>query len=251
MIHRVPEKGALVEFSLALDVVKEQFVDLPEDALILLEAYRTSEAWERIYCGTVGSPLFPQKKLLEQFEWEDPILFRVKIVSSGEGPTKILAWNTQVKADDVDVSGNKNRSLLPIVSSKELGDRFWKLAWMDDVPELHVNALYEGSRPPKQIVLSDPGFHAFVYPQIVESVFEGLLITRRDEYDRDEDPCGWLQFAEKVLKVDAPPDPDNDRDNYEDHAKQWIDYAVDKFCSYRDIQHTFETHDLTHFGNND
>lgn len=242
--HRVPNQNIEIDFSLKMEEIQGRFPEIPGDGLILMEAYRGSEAWERVHCGTVENPNFPQRYELEMFGWEDAVLFRVKIVSSGEGPSKILAWNTQLKAEDSDAVGNRSRCLLPVEPRDDMGDRFWNLAWNEDVPVLQVNSRYGEPGSAKHIVQNDISFQTFVFPKIIEDIYHELLIRRCDEYDREEDASGWMLFARSVLKLREAPLLEEDSEASEGEINDWIDQAVEAFCRFRKTKLNFEAFDL-------
>lgn len=239
-----PEKQQMqVDFSLEMEALREKFPNLPGNALILLEPYYKTEAWERIPCGTVDSPEPLLKHSLANHFWEDSVNFNVKIVSVDDGPSRILAWNQSMKAEEADETGKKHRSLLPVVPNPNMGGRFWKLDLDGDQPELHFNPEYNlDGTSPKQIILADPGFRAFAYPCIVEEILRDIVITKADSYDFEEDPTGWIAFAADRLQAGKPPEYNTDESEVPDEVTGWIADVVDRFCQYQDLKPVFESH---------
>jgi hypothetical protein len=242
-IYRPQGKNLEVDFSLDIKALREKFDDIPGDALVLLEPYYKTEAWERIACGTVESHQPLLKRALENHFWEDQVNFNVKVVSTDDGPARILAWNQRMKVEEADESGRKQRSLLAVVPKTDMGHRFWKLDFEGDYPELHVNANYDlGGTSPKEIVRSDTAFHAYAYPMIVEQVLRTILIEKADEYDLEADETGWITFASVKLQAGSPPEYDPTRAGDLDELLRWIDDVVNRFCDYQDLKPLFEAH---------
>jgi hypothetical protein len=242
-IFRQKGKNLEVDFSLDIEAMREKFPDIPGDALILLEPYYKTEAWDRIACGTVDNHQPLLKRVLENRFWEDQVNFNVKIVSTDEGPARILAWNQRMKVEEADETGKKQRSLLAVVPKTDMGPRFWKLDFEGDYPELHVNADYnlEGASP-KEIVRSDPGFHTFAYPLIVEQVLRTIIIDKADTYDQEADETGWITFASEKLQAGRPPEYEPSENEIPEEVIVWINDVVSRFCNYHDLKPLFESY---------
>jgi len=169
--------------------------------------------------------------------------FNVKVVSTDDGPSRILAWNQRMKVEEADETGKKQRSLLAVVPKTGMGHRFWKLDFDGDYPELHVNAEFDlEGMSPKEIVRSDSAFHAFAYPIIVEQVLRILIIDRADDFDLEEDETGWIAFASEKLQAGRPPEYDSDDKEVPEEVLSWIDDVVKRFCDYQDLRPLFEAH---------
>lgn len=199
-----------------------QGYDLPDTALVRIEAYRglVKNSYE---LGCVARFALPGRTALPEFVSPDRIRFRVK-VTSAEGQTRgqILAVGNRIQPDWK--SGNKE-SLLPVRPVPDLEQEVFRLIFEDEGPVLQVNDKLEQWR---ELTRGHPYFVALVYPASIRAVFTYILHEERqlDMENPDHWPNQWLRFAENHLK--AGPRPQNDGDL--DAARSWINDVAEAFA---------------------
>lgn len=204
-------------------IIKLGDLDLPPTARVFVEAYHKSD-WMRFAYGTVGAPAIPPERRLTAFYSGARVLFRIKVVSTGEESGKILAEVDRLSpvcADD----DRTREPLLPVRVVGNLGDQVWRLAW-NGGPVLELN----GTEPEcKHLLTGDSRFKWLVLPEVLRSVLMRLLVEGMDEQDEpgeDSVAARWVKFADS-LHPEPPPAADG-RDT--ETAAAWVDDVVAAFC---------------------
>lgn len=192
-------------------------MDLPDDADVLVEAYRQN-TYMRFKVGTVGDFESVGGLSLKDFATGEAILYRIKVVGRQDSDAgKLLAAADQVRPTLPEDDANK-RSLLPFRRSADLGQRLWRLDLMGEEPVVLIN---------KQVgdwysFASSPAFRALVYPEVLRQIADWVL----EESDEDSiGPLGdWRRFIELMGKrVEDVSDDPLGRDD-------WLDDVVARFC---------------------
>lgn len=209
--------------------------ELPESALVCVEAYRQT-TWMRFDFGTVGKIApFPDRRLIE-FDSPDDIRFRVRITSpgiDGEPQGLLLAEADRIPLRSPDDTQNPVESLLPVLPC-DLGPQLWKLDF-ENHPRLMLNS---SAGNHKQIGL-DPGFVAVVYPAALREILRRILQQEhyRNISNTDEWCDRWLRFAADVLGVGLPPEQENEPEADDN----WIDEAAETFARKHQLLEKFKT----------
>lgn len=223
-------KGWSFDATLAL-----QEYDLPDDALVAIEAYRQT-SWMRFDFGTVAAIVPPSDRQLTEFDSPEDILFRVRVTSRGtaeEPHGLLLAEADRVRLLAPEEIEDPRIPLLPVLPA-DLGPELWRIDFTD-YPRLQLNSAAGNY---KQIGL-DPGFVAVVYPAALREVL-GRVLHRESYRDIDEPndwQAAWLRFAAQVLEVGDPPD-ESEGDDADDN---WIDAAVAAFARKHALLDKFKT----------
>ena len=188
--------------------------DLPPDAVVYLEAYR-APSYMRFDWGTVAHPRAPGSgAFLTNFNSEDIVLFRVKVVGAASANGMILAQADQIKTNVSD------QSILPVYP-KDLDGIVWHLSFDDDDPALLVNDRIDGI---KDHVRSDPEFAALVFPGVLRDILERLCNEVTDGGDEQQTWVeNWERFARSLMGRSVPRADDLGRD-------KWIDEAINTFA---------------------
>lgn len=207
-----------------LNLVRLDLADLglPEDAPVVVEAYRRSN-YTRLDAGTVGALDLPRNEPLPEFESATEPLFRIKVVGAGEEEGKLLAVADQLRAHVPDEEEGPQASLLS-VAPNDLGQRLWKLDLTDDNPQILVNnriADWKG-------FASTPEFQAFVLPEVLRQVTQWVIEGLDEDIDDEETPRAmWMRLMADTLGRD----PRDTRDMDPTDVDFWIDTTVNEFCS--------------------
>lgn len=216
-----PPGGGTASFDVALNLSRLQ---LPAHAPIWIEAYYHTQ-FMRFAFGTVGHLQPPTDRRLRDFPNTEAIHFRVKVVDPAE-PRRLLAEADQIPLASPDDVLDQRVCLLHI-KPDDLGHEVWKLELSDGMPMLLYNNTLSGA---KELVRSDPRFHALVYPMIVRQVLQEILLDQRygeaDSSDADDWRNQWVKFMEKH-GVGTPPEEEGDTTR---EREDWIDQAVQAFC---------------------
>ncbi|SRR5581483_1400376 len=217
---------------------------LPEGAKIYLEAYyRNSMMRFPVGKVTVGRTEYNCTGALT--ELQDPqVNFRVKIVDERQHIGRIVALADRIQTFNQDSKQYVQVGLLP-VKFADLADQIWMLELSDDGtdPVLCINnTLDTGNIPIAELVRNYPLFLALVYPQVVRTILEHLMIEKQGDFDEaDPESWGykWITFAESQPGVNRHPEGDD-----EDESRQWINEVVNAFCAQNKIKMAFEKYVL-------
>ncbi len=219
-LHREPDGALIFDCSLELDGY-----DLPDDAGMVLEAYRQTSLM-RFDLGTVGAPsaLPRDARRLSEFSGPEGLRFRIKVVARNGQAGMLVGECDRLSAADAEPSDEKRLPLLP-PEPGALGQEVWRVDVSGAAgPRLIVN---EGLRDWKNTVAS-PAFRSLVYPAAMRQVL--IHVTNesrtRDIDDESDWRCLWLQFACGLPGVGSMPDAEDDDDAWE----IWVDSAVEAFA---------------------
>jgi hypothetical protein len=190
---------------------------LPGTANVVLEA---QAGWtvQRFEWGSVAQLSPPVNVTLDEFASLAGLLFRLKIVASGEAEGRILG-----EADRLRPSGTideaSQRSFI-VVRPEDLGQVPWRVGFDDDQPLLLVNKRlgdYHELLQRKEVA-------ALVLPAVLRQV----LLQAGSTGDEIEDRGSWqsqaIRFAEKLGGVEIPDSED------EEALERWAAAAVDAFA---------------------
>ena len=205
---------------------------LPGDAKVYLEAHRQGQ-YMRFDVGQIGALRISEDRLLRDFDSIEGVLFRIKVVASGEPHGLLLAEADQIRPRDSDTEDDGRICLLRVKSDENMGDEVWQLEFDDHQALLKVNSKLGDWRA----VARDRVFLALVYPSILRSVL--LRILAQEKHWDTEDPedwrSRWLRFAESLPGVGGVPSGSD-----EACLEDWIEDAVAAFCRCHKMRATFE-----------
>ncbi|MCY4394380.1 MAG: hypothetical protein OXC10_04510 [Rhodospirillaceae bacterium] len=195
----------------------------PGDALVAIEAYRRSSAM-RFDCGTVNALNIPDPLILSEVDQDGSVLFRLKVIDRSVEPGKLLGSAESIRPkDDGDSKGR--RSLLPI-DWLDIGDDVWKVEIEHgDRPTLIINYRISAS---SRIFLSNPIAQGVLFPAALRFILQELA-SSSDTGESEDGPKWeeeWLEYCRAELGIHD--DPRNLAE--ESEKKNWVDYAVKKFC---------------------
>ncbi len=201
--------------------VNLQNYDLPEDALIFVEAQRQT-SFMRFRYGTVAHPRLQDSPALTEFDSPDGVLFRVKVISAGDPDGLILAEADKIRPRKPEEEEEDRVPLLPARASSDLGQQVFQVDF-GDRPILLVNA----DLGDWQAVARHPVFASLAYPTALREILTRIL--RVEGYFDTDDPelwqSRWLRYASLLPSVPEPPGEDD-----QDRIDDWIDEAVQAFC---------------------
>lgn len=194
-------------------------VKAPKNARVYIEAqYRTS--YMRFDCGSIGGPLVPEERRLDEIDSDRIVRFRVKVVDHSNGARRIVAASNDITVA-CDAGASASRLPLLPVNFDDLGDQVWRIHFESTQPVLELNNRIENI---EQLARHDPAFFALVYPAAVREVLTNfLLVDRWNENDEGSDtPELWIRWAREMISDPVPAD--------EDDRRAWIDDVVVAFC---------------------
>ena len=192
-------------------------LSLPSEARVVVEAYQQT-TFVRLECGTVGSFIAVRAALLPGFSAPDSILFRVKVVGTGEHAGRILAAADRVPATAIEGAGSR-QPLLPFRGEVDAGT-LWRLD-LDSVPTVVIDAeigdWHEFAR--------QPYFVSLVYPEVLRQVALWLCLRTEEAADPGSRESNWLRF---LRRYGPPPNevPEDDRSAWADEIA--ASFARDK-----------------------
>ena len=230
-----PKNGEGVRyFDILLNLPKE----LPNDAVVSVEAYRASLARMRFDFGTVSElkQLSQEDRLLSEFADDlPPPLFRVKISGTGEFHGRLLADARQVRpldSDDLD-----NREGILNIHYKKLDGPIWEVdfEFAGYEPTLWIDEEVDIDRQ----LANDPKFIALVYPELIRRVLDYLLIEDQGASFEDDSAWGhaWFKLAIGLPQMRGDTCPVNGDD---DTKRVWIDNAMRSFAKFKNIHEQLE-----------
>ena len=191
-----------------------------------VEAYRGARTM-RFRLGLRALYERGSRLVLNDFDPNEPLLFRIKIVSLDDPKCRILAWCDRIRPVTLMKSGQRKRSVLP-VRPKDLQDVAWEIDWGEPFrPVLNVNSRINEAKSIASIVKSDPDFAALVFPEVIREVLTALLLNEADE-EEDATENEWLVFGESLVGESYELHDDDKKEN-ERAVKEWVCQAVQAF----------------------
>lgn len=190
---------------------------LPDNAKVIVEAYRQT-ARRRVPCGTVGALCLPTSVALAEFDVPDGLLFRLKVVGTGDADGKLLAAGDRIPAV-TDNDGGARKPILPFRPSSDLGQQLWRLE-TEDEPMVLINV---GVGDWKGFA-RQPRFQMLVFPELVRQVARWVLDNMDEAEERDGAAAIWRRFLADLGK-DPVADPPE-----EGEEAQWADDVAAAFA---------------------
>ncbi len=191
--------------------------DFPGSALVVLEA---QAGWtsQRFEFGTLDARVDPVSTTLDDFTSLSGLLFRLKVVGTGDRAGQILG-----EADGLKPSGtaeeNAQQSFI-VVRPSDLGEVAWKLEFDEHQAILHVNSRIGDHHS----FLKRQDVAALVMPEVFRQVLREAL-----ERDADEESFGWQSHVLLLARSLVPPDSAVEQS---DEAKEdWVDRTITKFAT--------------------
>jgi hypothetical protein len=193
-----------------------QGLGFPDTARVVLEA---QAGWtvQRFEFGTVSHYAQPLDVRLSEFQSTNGLLFRLKVIATGDADGRLLGVADQLKP-----SGDVEQAALQsfvVVRPQDLGDRVWKIDFDESQPLLLVNSRL----PDHHDFLKRKDVAALVLPDALQRILERAADVGAD----DELEDGWrtvaLRMGERLASRPFPAVADDeDRD-------RWVDEAVGAF----------------------
>lgn len=189
---------------------------LPETAEIVVEAY---VGWTvmRFEFGTLGTRIEPDSYELSDFDGPEGLLFRLKVLGTGDQTGLILAQADNLRASAADEL-EKSQSFV-VVRPADLGSVAWRLVFDEAQPVLQVNERVGDWKS----FLRHSAVRSLLLPEIVRQLLREALQTQPD----DEDSDAWQNHAQKLASSAAGTPPATD--DY-DEVESWIDDVVRSFA---------------------
>ena len=209
----------LREFDLRLALTEYK---LAPEAKVFVEAYEKT-ALMRFDCGTVGEVKVPGDRKLTVFEGSEVVLFRIKVVDTGQ--KTILAEADSIIPLLPSESEEKRTPLLPI-RGEQLGQRVWEVefhAGSQDPPTLLINNRISD----RTALVRSPEFMALALPAVFREILTRILILEdyAEMEDNEDWKCKWLRVGKQLLQPQLdPPTTSEDR-------PEWINRVVEAFCN--------------------
>ncbi len=198
-------------------------LELPFDAIVVLEAYYRSSAM-RFPCGTVERVVVPERMHLTDIDRGGAVKFRL-LVTAADQSGRILASADGIRAASQD-QGTDKQPLLP-VRETDLGTELWNV----DVdvrtgPTLLINNRVPGLMARLRTL---PLLQGAILPHALRIVLQNLTAAGEEEEDDlwGED---WRKF---LIQLGVPAQPDDPEDG--DSCEEWIETAVRAFCDLKDF----------------
>jgi len=227
---RITRDRVIIELSPALDTfafpaataqINLDGLGLDPGARVVLEAYFRSSSM-RFPCGTVMAPRIPAMMYLTDIDRGGAIQFRLLVIAADDSG-RILASAEGLKP--LQPADGPDRQPLLRLRETDIGEELWRV----DLDDRNGPWLVINSRVPSLAaqLRSSPLVQGLILPQALRIVLDGL---RPESADDDEDDWGndWRKFLQQL---DMQPEPDDPSDD--DSKHDWIDEAVERFCTLR------------------
>lgn len=188
----------------------------PDTARVVLEA---QAGWtvQRFEFGTVGQYLEPQDRRLSEFPSLAGLLFRLKVIATGDHDGRLLGVADRLKPSG-DINQAAQQSFV-VVRPQDLGDRVWKIDFDEAQPLLLVNSRLQDH----QDFLKRKEVAALVLPEALQRI----LVRAAERGADDEAGSGWqsmaLRLGERLAGRVVPPSTDDEE------IERWVDEAVGAF----------------------
>lgn len=191
----------------------------PATARVVVEA---QAGWtvQQFELGTVGVPTHPDDCVLSDFSSLAGILFRLKIVATGDHDGRILG-----EADKLHPSGSvadaSQRSFV-VVRPTDLGQVPWSLEFDENQPLLLVNSRLGDHHE----FLRRKEVLALVLPAVLKGVLSEALAVGADEEGGSSWHTQALRFGERLAGTSPPVAEDDDA------RDRWTHDAVNAFARH-------------------
>jgi hypothetical protein len=219
---RIPREHVTIGVSgTGVDAVVGATFDLkalgfPATARVVLEA---QAGWtvQRFEFGTVGQHIEPSDRRLTEFSSLAGLLFRLKVIATGDYDGRLLGVADKLKASG-DIEQSAQQSFV-VVRPHDLGDRVWKIEFDEAQPLLLVNSRLLDH----QDFLKRKDVAALVLPEALHRI----LATAAEQGADDETGGGWqtmaIRLGERLAGRAAPPSTEDEE------LERWVDEAVGAF----------------------
>ncbi len=215
-VFRLPDNEKTFSIEIGL-----QEYELPDDALVFVESYVPMKFYQRFAFGSVGKIVPPGSTVLDHIGSLDELSFRVKVVDRSKRQGVLVAIADKIAPSSKQEGEAPRQSLLP-VRTRDIGNVVWRLSiGEEDKPVLEISDKIPGL---SEIVRTDRGFQALVFPDLVTNVLSHALKEEqvRDPLEDDDMWHLWVRFACNLPGVPPIPIEESDID-------EWINEAVDRF----------------------
>lgn len=200
----------------------------PDTARVVLEA---QAGWtvQRFEFGTIGQYIEPADKRLTEFPSLAGLLFRLKVIATGDHDGRLLGVADRLKPSG-DIHQAAQQSFV-IVRPQDLGDRVWKVDFDEAQPLLLVNSRLLDHHD----FLKRREVAALVLPEALQRI-----LGRAAEHGSEEEAgAGWysaaLRLGERLAGRVMPPSTDDEE------LERWIDEAVGAFSRRHQFIDVFVT----------
>lgn len=231
LIPDLPKGGEPRSIRFTADTRLKDDYDFPSDAPLVIEAY-SYLYYKRFEFGTVGQPgpATGAEPHLEADGWEG-LRFRLKVIDP-QHSGRILGEADRLRPvllrPGLEGGGGTRRPLLS-VTSRDIGQRVWKLEFELAGPTVVIN---KGNSELRQR-MEDQLYRWLVFPEVMQRVLERILCVEGIEFDGAQPSAegwrgDWLDFATDLFEPPPAPgeEPKEDRRKW----AEWIDEVVRRLC---------------------
>ncbi len=203
----------------------------PGDAEVWIEAYR-GNLLKQCRWGIVSRLEAPEDRDLGEFEVADAVQFRLRVVRHAEeGLLQMLGEADRLTPRDPE-ENSENRTPLITPVPENLGQQLWRIDFQSDPPLLQIN---NQAKDGWKDIARNSAFIALVYPQIMRSMLNRILIEDKWDEDGLEWQENWVKFARGTYTETPLPDA-------LDHEGRvrWIEDAVSAFASMKNLKELWD-----------
>lgn len=202
-----------------------------ESARVFVEA-RKSMRIMRFDYGTIGDPQPQNGTELSDFSSWEGLLFRVKVVDPHGNPGLLLGEADQIRAVRPREGEEDRIPLLPVASTKDIGEELYRIDFDGQQTMLVINA----SVGDWAALAEHPLFGCLVLPNCLRQILLRILLTEQnsDMEDMEDWQAQWLRFAHDELASRPIPDISAEQD-----VMDWVDECVERFCRDHKIMRGF------------
>lgn len=190
----------------------------PTTARVVLEA-QASWTVQSFDFGTVEQYASPKDARLTEFSSMAGVLFRLKIIGTGDAAGRLLGVADGVKPNG-DAESAAQKSFV-VVRPEDLGERLWKVDFDEAQPLLLVNSRLGDH----QDFVRRSEVAALVLPEVLERI---LVKAAANGEDEDGSGPGWiataLRLGARLAGRQPPPATDDEA------LEVWADEAVSAFA---------------------
>lgn len=192
----------------------------PDSSSIYVEPYYKS-SFMRFYFGTIGKPIIPTDRNINDLPVSDVVLFRVKVVDESGIHGRLLGLADKLRPRDEKEIEKKKKSIL-WVDYQDLDEEIWRVSFSNSMPVLEINKRIKNGNE----LLKSSNFFALVYPSVIRQILKRMVMDDI-QYDGDGDEWQnlWMKYFKNVLKTGDMPEFKD-----ENMKSEWVEEVVAAFC---------------------
>lgn len=191
--------------------------EFPLDAGVILEA-QAHWTLMRFECGTIGKPRHAGPLSLSEFDSPDGIIFRLKVIGTGNAAGLILGEADRIRPADRE--GREEARSFLAVQPAALGQVVWRLSFAGPEPLLQINERIADWRS----FMRRADTRALILPEL----YRQLLFNASTNPSDIEAEDAWQQAVLNTVPAAVGPRPTVDD---EEALHLWVDDAVTSFAA--------------------